>query len=174
MIWHDRSFWSSLLICDQYDKVLNFYRTSTNSDERNTALRSLGRAKQPELIKRTLGLLFSGEIKDQDIYMPTSGLRSHPEGIEALFTWMEENWDELYKRLPPALSMLGSMVQIMTSGFSKQEQLDKAEAFFKDKNTNGYDQSLAQSLDSVRSKIAWLGRDRDDVAAWLKENGYGA
>ncbi|CAN8099109.1 unnamed protein product [Discula destructiva] len=159
---------------EEYDKILNFYRKSTNSDERNTALRSLGRARQPELIKRTLDLLFSGEIKDQDIYMPTSGLRSHPEGIEALFTWMEENWDELYKRLPPALSMLGSMVQIMTSSFSKPEQLAKVEAFFKDKNTNGYDQSLAQSLDSVRSKIAWLGRDRSDVAAWLKENGYGA
>lgn len=67
--------------------ILNFYHNSTNSDERNTALRSLGRAKQPELIKRTLDLLFSGEIKDQDIYMPTSGLRTHPEGIEALFTW---------------------------------------------------------------------------------------
>ncbi|KAJ4396954.1 Aminopeptidase 2 mitochondrial [Gnomoniopsis smithogilvyi] len=159
---------------EEYDKVLNFYRKSTSSDERNTALRSLGRAKQPELIKRTLDLLFSGEIKDQDIYMPTSGLRSHPEGIEALFTWMEENWDELYKRLPPALSMLGSMVQIMTSSFTKPEQLAKVEAFFKDKNTNGYDQSLAQSMDSVRSKIAWLGRDRGDVAAWLKENGYGA
>lgn len=87
---------------------------------------------------------------------------------------MEHNWDELYKRLPPALSMLGSMVQIMTSTFSKPEQLAKVEAFFKDKNTNGYDQSLAQSLDSVRSKIAWLERDRGDVAAWLKENGYGA
>lgn len=87
---------------------------------------------------------------------------------------MEENWDELYKRLPPALSMLGSMVQIMTSSFTKPEQLANVEAFFKDKNTNGYDQSLAQSMDSVRSKIAWLGRDRSDVAAWLKENGYGA
>lgn len=76
-----------VLTIEQYDKVLNFYRKSTSSDERNTALRSLGRAKQPELIKRTLDLLFSGEIKDQDIYMPTSGLRSHPEGIEALFTW---------------------------------------------------------------------------------------
>lgn len=249
--------WGSPLISEQYDKVLNFYRTSTNSDERNTALHSLGRAKQPELIKRTLDLILSGEVKDQDIYQPASGLRSHPEGIEALFTWyvhmitfcpvhflshhfpttrsfvlerlrvvvldiatgdersylerplcchsvaipwqtlpsqcsmsslrflthqlsmlipnrMEGNFDELLKRLPPSLSMFGSMIQIMTSSFSKPEQLAKAEAFFKDKNTNGYDQSLAQSFDSVRSKIAWLARDRGDVAKWLKENGYGA
>ncbi|POS80893.1 aminopeptidase 2 [Diaporthe helianthi] len=159
---------------DEYEKLLHFYRNSTNSDERNTALRSLGRAKQPELIQRTLDLLFSGEIKDQDIYLPTSGLRTHQEGINALFKWMTENWDELYKRLPPALSMLGSMVQIMTSSFTKTEQLAEVERFFKDKNTNGYDQSLAQSLDGVRSKIQWLDRDRSDVATWLAHNGWGA
>lgn len=119
-------------------------------------------------------MLFSGEIKDQDIYLPTSGLRTHPEGINALFKWMNENWDELYKRLPPALSMLGSMVQIMTSSFTKQEQLAEVEKFFKDKNTSGYDQSLAQSLDGVRSKIQWLERDRSDVATWLAQNGWGA
>lgn len=157
---------------DEYEKILDFYRKSKSSDERNTALRCLGRAKQPELIQQTLDLLFSGEIKDQDIYMPTAGLRSHPEGIEALFKWMVSNWDELYKRLPPALSMLGSMVQIMTSSFTKPEQLAQVEKFFADKNTSGYDQALAQSLDGVRSKISWLGRDKSDVAGWLKENGY--
>ncbi|ROV91309.1 hypothetical protein VSDG_07783 [Cytospora chrysosperma] len=159
---------------EKYEKILDFYRTSKSSDERNTALRCLGRAKQPELIQQTLDLLFSGEIKDQDIYMPTAGLRSHPEGIEALFKWMVNNWDELYKRLPPALSMLGSMVQIMTSSFTKPEQLAQVEKFFADKNTSGYDQALAQSLDGVRSKISWLSRDKSDVAGWLKENGYGS
>ncbi|KAK3695352.1 aminopeptidase 2 [Podospora appendiculata] len=159
---------------EEYEAILNFYRTSTNPDERNTALRCLGRSKDPELIQRTLGMLFGGEVKDQDIYMPTAGLRSHPEGIKALFVWMTENWDELVKRFPPALSMLGTMVSIFTSSFTTKEQLLEVEKFFKDKNTSGYEMSLAQSLDSVRSKISWLERDRADVAAWLKENGYGA
>ncbi|KAK4459188.1 peptidase family M1-domain-containing protein [Cladorrhinum samala] len=157
---------------EEYDALLNFYRQSTNSDERNTALRSLGRAKDPELIKRTLDMLFSGEVKDQDIYMPTTGLRSHAEGIEALYQWMTENWDELVKKLPPALSMLGTMVTIFTSSFTKKEQLEKVEKFFADKSTNGFDQSLAQSLDAIRSKISWVERDREDVAAWVKENKY--
>ncbi|KAK3941581.1 peptidase family M1-domain-containing protein [Diplogelasinospora grovesii] len=157
---------------EEYDAILNYYRTSTNSDERNTALRCLGRAKDPELIQRTLGMLFGGEVKDQDIYMPAAGLRSHPEGIEALFTWMTENWDELVKRLPPQLTMLGSMVTIFTSSFTTKEQLEKVEKFFADKNTNGFDQSLAQSLDAIRSKISWLERDRADVAEWVKANGY--
>lgn len=60
-----------------------------------------------------------------------------PENADAIILRMRDNWDELYKRLPPALSMLGSMVQIMTSSFTKPEQLAEVEAFFKDKNTNG-------------------------------------
>lgn len=158
----------------QYDAVIDFYRTSKNSDERNTALRSLGRAKDPELIKRTLELLSGKEIKDQDIYMPASGLRGHPAGIEALFGWLTEHWDEVYKRFPPGLSMLGSLVSIMTSSFSQPEQIARVEAFFADKNTKGYDQALAQSLDAIRSKITWIKRDGNDVSGWLRENGYGA
>ncbi|KAK1776597.1 peptidase family M1-domain-containing protein [Copromyces sp. CBS 386.78] len=159
---------------EEYDTILNFYRTSTNSDERNTALRCLGRAKSPELIKSTLDLLFSGEIKDQDVYMPTAGLRSHPEGIEALFTWMTENWDELVKRFPPQLSMLGTLVTIFTSSFTKKEQLAKVEKFFEGKSTNGFEMSLAQSLDAIRSKVAWIERDGEDVAKWVKDNKYSA
>ena len=87
---------------------------------------------------------------------------------------MTANWDDLYKKLPPGLSMLGNMVMIMTSGFTTQEQLSKVDKFFGAKNNNGYDQSLEQSKDAIRSKISWLSRDREDVAAWLKANGYSA
>jgi aminopeptidase 2 len=117
-------------------------------------------------------LLLSGEVKDQDIYMPASGLRTHPEGIEALFTWLTENWEELYKRHPPTLPMLSHMVSLLTSGFTTPEQLERIDKFFSGKNNNGYDQSLAQSKDSIRSKISWLERDRQDVAEWVKANGY--
>ena len=106
--------------------------------------------------------------------MPTAGLRSHPEGIEALFTWMTENWDELVKRFPPQLSMLGTLVTIFTSSFTKKEQLAKVEKFFEGKSTNGFEMSLAQSLDAIRSKVAWVERDSEDVAKWVKDNKYSA
>ncbi|PNY22477.1 Aminopeptidase 2, mitochondrial [Tolypocladium capitatum] len=158
----------------EYNKILEHYRSATNSDERNSCLRCLGRAKDPILVERTLALLFGGEVKDQDVYLPVSGLRSHPAGIEAMFAWMTTNWDEIYRRLPPGLSILGNMVMIMTSGFTTQDQLSNVEKFFVSKNNNGYDQSLEQSKDSIRSKVSWLARDGEDVAAWLKANGYSA
>ena len=155
----------------QYDIVLNEYRTAKNADERNTALRSVGRAKDAELIQRTLSLPLSDEVKEQDIYLPIGSLRTHQEGIQALWEWVKVNWDTLVTRLPPGLSMLGSVVQICTASFTKQEQLDEVADFFNKRSTKGFDQGLAQSLDSIRAKSLWLQRDRTDVKDWLEHHG---
>jgi aminopeptidase 2 len=151
----------------QYDIILNTYLNSKNSDERNTALRTLGRAKDPELIKKTLSLPFSGDVKEQDIYLPVSGLRTHPQGIEALYDWMTKNWDELARRLPAGLSMLGTMVSICTSSFTRSGDIERIQKFFAERSTKGFDQGLAQSLDAIRAKDAWLHRDRKDVTDWV-------
>jgi aminopeptidase 2 len=129
----------------------------------------MGRAKDPELIQRTLDFALSSEVKSQDIYLPVSGLRSHAEGIEALFNWLTEKWSVIHKRLSDNTSILGSVVTICTSSFTKPEQLERVEKFFKDVDTTSFDQSLAQSKDGIRSKISWVERDRDDVANWAKQ-----
>lgn len=136
-------------------------------------MRCIGRAKEPALIKSTLDLVLSGEVKSQDLYLPASGLRSHAEGIEALFSWLTEKWPEISKRLSGNAPILGSMVTICTSSFAKPEQLKKVEEFFENIETKSFAQPLAQSKDAIRSKISWVERDRNDVAAWVKENGYG-
>lgn len=146
--------------------------TASTSDERNTALRALGRAKEPKLIQKTLSLPLSSDVKGQDIYLPLGGLRTHKEGIEALWTWMTSNWDALEKKLPPGLTMLGSVVSICTSGFTREEQADAVRAFFKERSTKGFDQALAQSMDSVHAKAQWVGRDQEDVSKWLEKGGF--
>ncbi|KAI9852169.1 MAG: Aminopeptidase 2 mitochondrial [Thelocarpon superellum] len=156
----------------EYDAVLAEFRAAKNADERNTALRSLGRAKDPALIRRTLKMPLSSEVKDQDIYLPIGALRTHEAGVLALWEWMKENWSTLEKRLPPGLSMLGSVVQICTSSFTKPTQIEGVNAFFKGKSLKGIDQGLAQSLDAVRAKVSWLERDKADVENWLQANGY--
>ncbi|KAF2663201.1 aminopeptidase [Microthyrium microscopicum] len=156
----------------EYDAVLNEFRTAPTSDERNDALRSLGHATDPELVQRTLALPLSDEVKGQDVYLPIAALRGSSASIEALWTWFTENWDAIVKRLPPGLSMLSTVVQLCTSGFTHADHVEKIEKFFASKSTKGFDQSLAQSLDSIRAKSKWTERDGDDVRKWLKSNGY--
>ena len=119
----------------EYDIILNEYRTAKDADERNTALRSLGRATDAHLIKRTLALPLSDEVKGQDVYIPISALRNDPKGIEALWEWMKVNWEPLQKKCPPGLTMLGSIVQICTSGFTHEDQLKDVTQWFEDRST---------------------------------------
>ena len=145
---------------------------AATSDERNSALRSLGRAKLPDLVQRTLDFALSKDVKGQDIYLPITALRAHPEGCKALWKWVKDNWEELERRLPPSLSMLSSVVSITTSSFTHREHIEDIKAFFKSKSTKGFDMSLSQSLDAISAKAAWLERDSEDVKTWLRENKY--
>ena len=89
-------------------------------------MRSFGRFTKPEILDKVTGLLLQTDIvKQQDIYIPMQGLRAHKLGVEKLWTWLSENWDQIYILLPPGLSMLGSVVTLGTSGFTKEEQKKK-------------------------------------------------
>ncbi|KAK4540281.1 hypothetical protein LTR36_009593 [Oleoguttula mirabilis] len=156
----------------EYNALVKEYETAKNADERNTALRALGRAKDPKLIQRSLAYSVSKEVKDQDIYLPLAGLRAHREGIEALWSWMKANWDTLRVKLPPSLTLLGSVVSMGTSGFSTEAQLKDVEAFFKEKGAKGFERNLAQSCDGIRAKIGWIERDAKDVEEWLRHSKY--
>ncbi|KAI1621361.1 aminopeptidase [Exophiala viscosa] len=156
----------------EWDAILARYHSAPTSDEKNTCLRSLGRAKSPELIQKTLKLALSGEVKTQDIYMPIGGLGTTSGGVEKRWEWMTSNWDELVEKLPPSMTMLSSVVSICAAGFTSEKQLSKVEQFFADKDKKGYDRSLQQSMDSIKAKANWLERDGEDVLGWLKENGY--
>ncbi|OQD81257.1 hypothetical protein PENANT_c028G06029 [Penicillium antarcticum] len=154
----------------EYEVVLDRFRHAPTSDEKTTALRCLGAAEDAELIQRTLGLALNDEVKNQDIYMPLGGLRSHPAGIEGRWNWLKANWDDIYKRLPPGLGMLGTVVQLTTASFCTEAQLKDVQFFFESKDTKGYDRAVEQSLDAIRAKVNWLQRDRDDVKQWLSSN----
>ncbi|OXV08639.1 hypothetical protein Egran_03598 [Elaphomyces granulatus] len=156
----------------EYNAVLDRFRHAPTSDEKNTALRCLGAAEEIGLIRRTLELALSDEVKNQDIYMPLSGLRGHSRGVQERWKWLKENWDTIYKRLPPSLGMLGTLVQISSSSLCTEEQLKDVEAFFGPKDKKGYDRAVEQSLDAIRAKVHWLHRNRDDVESWFRKNGY--
>jgi aminopeptidase 2 len=119
----------------EYDAVLDQYRHALTSDEKNTALRSLGTAEDPSLVRQTLQLALSDEVRNQDIYMPLSGLRGHQVGIEERWQWMVKNWDTIIARFPPSLGILGMLIQSAMSSFCTEEQLKTVEAFFATKDT---------------------------------------
>ena len=119
----------------EFDTILNEYKTAKDADERNTALRSLGRSRGHKLIQRALSLPLSDLVKGQDVYMPIGGLRNDREGIEALWEYLKSNWEELNQKCPASLGMLSSIVQICTGGFTSEQQLAAFREWFSQRST---------------------------------------
>ena len=155
----------------EFDVLLHEFRTAKDADEKNTALRALGRAKGPKLIARAIALPLSDEVKAQDVYAPLIGMRSDAEGITALWEWMKENWLTIKEKCPPALTMLGTMVGRCTASFTHREHVQAVQEFFESKDKKGFEKKLEQSLDGVRAKASWLERDGEDVRGWLEKEG---
>ncbi|EGW35036.1 uncharacterized protein SPAPADRAFT_58170 [Spathaspora passalidarum NRRL Y-27907] len=156
-----------------FDQLFNIYRNPQSVEEKIAALRAFGRFENDEVMEKVTGLLLQTDIiKQQDIYIPMQGLRAHRAGIEKLWAWLTVNWDRVYELLPPGLSMLGSIVTLATSGFTRPEQKKEVEEFFATKNTKGYDQGLAQSLDIITAKGKWAQREAESIYKWLEQNGY--
>ena len=101
-------------------------------------------------------------LGETQIYQPLSSVRAHREGSEALWEWFKANYYPLLKKLPPGLSMLGSVVSICSNNFTTEEQAKMVHDFFSDKDTQGFDRALAQTMDSIHAKASWVSRDRCD------------
>lgn len=156
----------------EYEAVLKEYETATTSSERIAALACLGSARSAELIQRTLKYAFNEQVKSQDIYLVLGGLRSHPDGIRALWAWEKENWELLREKFPSSIGMIGRILQLAVAAFTKEEQKRDVEKFFEGKSTSGIDMDLAQGLDAINVKLNWLQRGRSDVEGWLKTQHY--
>ena len=123
----------------EYEIILNEYHTAEVADERNTALHCLGRVKDENLMHRTLALPFSDQVKSQDFFYPLSGFRTDTHGIELLWTWLQGNWDAIEAKCPAGLTMLSSVVNVCTGGFTRLEQLDMVKKFFAGRSQKVFD-----------------------------------
>ncbi|KAF8005058.1 hypothetical protein HF325_000515 [Metschnikowia pulcherrima] len=156
-----------------FDQLYAIYQKPASIEEKIAALRAFGRFEDEQVLDKVASLLLQTDVvKAQDIYIPMQGMRAHRKGIEKLWAWFTSNWDDIYKLLPPGLSMLGSVVTIASSGFTQEAQKKDVVKFFADKNTKGFDQSLAQSLDMITAKANWAKRDAASITEWLDANNY--
>ena len=80
--------------------------------------------------------------------------------------FLKDNWDEFHRRYSEGGFGLMRLVSI-TSGFTSQERWEDVERFFKDHPTPAAERSIRQSLERIKLNIAWLERNRDDLAKWF-------
>jgi len=151
---------------EEYEAVLKIYKNSELHEEKIRALRALGFTRQPDLLDRTLKFGLSGDVRSQDIFYVTASTASRPAGRQSTWDFLRANWTTFEEKFGEG-SMLGRIVGQTVSDFTSEEKALEVEEFFKQHPCPSADRTIKQSLESIRSAVKWLTRDRDGVAKWL-------
>jgi aminopeptidase 2 len=150
-----------------YDAVLKLFENPPTPSVKVAAIRGLTNAVDPALQERTFKLIQTS-VRSQDLVYFFRGFAMNPKAINALREFFETNYNSIYTRLETTFAMK-FIIQCVYNGFSNEEDRAMAEAFFRDKDIGKYNQALAQALDGISAKAAFIKRSTSDVVTWLEK-----
>ncbi|KAF5391327.1 hypothetical protein D9757_002062 [Collybiopsis confluens] len=151
---------------DEYNAVRAIYDKAPTPTARIAAMLAMCQSRDQALIDETFGLILTGS-RDQDIMYFVRGMSANDITKRQITKFFEKNYDELCKRFESTF-MMRYLVEGTYGGLSTQKDLDEMNAFFKDKDTSRYHMGLAQSLDSIRAKIAYIKHSSADLLDYLQ------
>lgn len=137
------------------------------STVQTTILCGLGAAPTPPQVSKALEFAMSDKVRNQDLIYILHKPIPHPQ---VLWQWLSAQFDELYKRYADSPSLLHYTMRGVMRGIVTGEGLDRVKQFFVGKDTAKYKVVLDQTLEEARINVAWLQRDRGQVASWLAVN----
>ncbi|MDO8269827.1 MAG: M1 family metallopeptidase [Candidatus Levybacteria bacterium] len=149
----------------EYLKFKEIYENSKAEEEKDRALRALASFKNPALLKKTLTLGFSIDVRAQDAFKVIYLVCANPLGIDIAWGYVKENWAEICERFAG-----GHLFARFISPFAKFKTFEHAkdlETFFKNNQAEGIDRTVAQTLEKIRSNADLVRRDKKRISEYL-------
>jgi len=153
----------------EWEAVLNIFRTADMAEEKIRGLRALGHSKHAELIRKTLELSLTDEVRAQDMFYATGNAGSSALGRDITWKFLQEQWAGFERRLGESQFLLGRIISYATKDFSDPEKAKEVEKFFAEHKVPSAERTVKQSMESIIVNSKWLQNNKKDVAAWLEK-----
>eukprot|EP01116_Phalansterium_solitarium_P017074 TRINITY_DN4120_c0_g1_i1.p1 TRINITY_DN4120_c0_g1~~TRINITY_DN4120_c0_g1_i1.p1 ORF type:complete len:889 (-),score=315.99 TRINITY_DN4120_c0_g1_i1:342-3008(-) len=154
----------------EWDELLGMYRTATLQEEKLRALRALGASRQPALLRATLELAVSPEVRAQDIATAFYPVAANPVGRNLAWAFFQERFETIQEILKDAGLLMPRLISILTDNFSTQAKLQEVEAFFASHPVPAAERTIKQSCELIRANTRWRDSNVSSVQAWLNAN----
>ncbi|KAI0064924.1 leucyl aminopeptidase [Artomyces pyxidatus] len=149
-----------------YEAIVKIYDHPDTPSVKTAAIRALGATPDSELMEKTFSMIRT-RSRNQDVMYFFYGLNQNFKARKPLRAFFEKHYDEFVTRFEATFT-LKRLVKGTYAGFSAEKDREQTEAFFKGKDTSRYDQGLAQALDGIKAKTAWIERSTSDAQEWLE------
>ena len=156
----------------EYEAVKFEYLHSPAVDGKDIGLMSLGCVRKPEIIISYLDFIFAGNVSLQDIRVCATALSENPSARRLLWKYIKDNWEPLHARMGSNSSVLERFMKLSLKNFADFETEAEIRGFFQDKDTSGFDMSLAVVLETIKVNAQYRERDGEVIMEWLAAKGF--
>lgn len=148
------------------DHLLRLTQGSTDAVVRGRTLTAIGNTKDPDKAKEIRELVFSADLRDNEIYSILFPQAMMVETRDATWLWFQQNIDKILERVPEA--RWGRMT-VVGSAFCDSAKQAEIEGFFGERvaEMTGGPRNLAKTLEGIDLCIAKVQHHRAEMEAWL-------
>jgi aminopeptidase N len=133
-----------------YDAFTSAYASAENAEESELYLFSLSDFRDPKLLLRTIGLIDSGQVREQEYPRLLSALLGNLASRDAAWTYLKAHWDKLAVQIT---SFGGSGAVVALGNFCSAVERDDVTRFFETHRAPGAERALRQSIERMNNCI---------------------
>jgi puromycin-sensitive aminopeptidase len=151
---------------DIYEDLMKLYKKAALQEEKDRILKALCSFRKPSLLNKTLKFAFSPEVRAQDSYKSISLIFANPNGRNLAWKFLQTKWDYIVKKYSGG-HLFSRFVEPLEF-FTKKEQANEVEAYFKSHTAPGAERTVKQVIEKILSNDAWLKRDLKKINSFLQ------
>jgi aminopeptidase N len=148
-----------------YDRYLARSKAAVDPEEQYRYLYGLTSFADPALVRRTMDLAVSAEVRSQDTKIVIAQMLANPDTRELAWPLLQARWPEIQKKTG---EFVGNTVIVGALGsFCDAGTAGEIEKFFAVNKVPDAERTLQQSIEGVRSCARFAEAQRPKLAAWL-------
>jgi aminopeptidase N/puromycin-sensitive aminopeptidase len=147
-----------------YDKVMAASKDSSDPGAQSDALRTLAHFRDPALVTRTLDYAVSGQVRNQDSWIPIAILLGAVDTREQTWQYIQQNWEKVHAQLT---TNSGAHIVGAAGSFCSVEKRDEVAKFFATHKVEAADRTLAKALDNINDCVHLRDAQEPSLHQWL-------
>jgi aminopeptidase N/puromycin-sensitive aminopeptidase len=147
-----------------YEKVLVASKDPSDPGAQSDALRTLALFREPEFVTRTLDYAVSGQVRNQDSWIPMSMLLNGIDTREETWSYIRQHWDKVHAQFT---TNSGAHVVSAAGSFCSAEKHDEVAAFFATHKVDAAERTLAKALDNINDCVHLRAAQEPSLHQWL-------
>ena len=148
----------------EYAEFLERFKAAQTPQEEQRYLSSLAGFRDPGLLRRTLQLAVSDEVRTQDAPFLVRSLLMNVHGRDLAWHFVKDNWETMERRYP--LGGLRRMCEGITALATRTLEEDVRQ-FFTSRNISLGGKTLEQYLEQLRVAVTFREREARNLSAYF-------